>query len=866
VQAQRTDLSGIKIYINPGHGGYDSDDRNLETIPFPLGNQQGFYESSANLTKGLELERLLKQSGATVVMSRTQNRTEDDRALSQIAEEANAGNCDAFISIHSNALGTNTGTNYLLFLYKETPGTGQPAKPKDVEMCKAAWPFVFENALTIWTGSYTMTNPCIRGDYSFLTYNLGVLKPLTIPGFLVEGSFHDYQPETHRLLNDDYRKLTAVQLQRYYLSYYGANAPTVGVIAGALKDANSIIDNSKYKYIAKSSDRFLPINGATVTLKNAENQELATYTTDAYYNGIFVFRDLAPGTYHLSYNATGYNAKDTTVVVEAAKTTDFVTHLVDPNYTPPEPPVVEPNIPNIYASELTAEATGAGKYKIGFTLNADAISLTIDVYQEKGTVLKSFPVGALEKGRRSVEIDISDLTVNGLSWSITAQGEAVPGITPRRFSSDTDKTISFAGVRGMAVDNNMESPYFGRVYVTNHKAGTVSGRTLQSGLFILDAALTDVTGQGDNAYRGNVNWHTSASPQCPAVSDDGYIYLADWADAHSGVWRVEAGNPTKDFVPVFGGNRASSGLTTADDGTVIHGSVVSLWIKGSGAQTQLFTSDEDYTVTSTNKTKAILRYDIGTLDQPWTKAPSAVVFDNAEGRVINGTDHIAPDGRFDGWWITQYRETGNDGAAVPSLIHVNKAGAIDYNSAGYVGDSRRGALAVTVDGSRLAVGTNDELKIYDVSFTEAGVPSITLAYSITPAAGTDSYGAAFDLAGNIYLGADNPGSLGAWAIPKAENKFTTAAPAALKLDVATGIQDAPKTDEITINPRPMQRTLHIASTGEVLRGIAIYSLTGQLLLSLPEPGTQEVTLDVSALSPGLYLLKVNNRTFKVMKQ
>jgi N-acetylmuramoyl-L-alanine amidase len=50
-------------------------------------------------------------------MSRTQNRDADDRALSEIAEEANANNVDAFLSIHSNALGTNTATNYLLLLY-----------------------------------------------------------------------------------------------------------------------------------------------------------------------------------------------------------------------------------------------------------------------------------------------------------------------------------------------------------------------------------------------------------------------------------------------------------------------------------------------------------------------------------------------------------------------------------------------------------------------------------------------------------------------------------------------------------------------------------------------------------------------------
>ena len=33
--AQAIDLTGVKIYINPGHGGYDSNDRSVWTIPVP---------------------------------------------------------------------------------------------------------------------------------------------------------------------------------------------------------------------------------------------------------------------------------------------------------------------------------------------------------------------------------------------------------------------------------------------------------------------------------------------------------------------------------------------------------------------------------------------------------------------------------------------------------------------------------------------------------------------------------------------------------------------------------------------------------------------------------------------------------------
>lgn len=125
--AQAIDLTGVKIYINPGHGGYDSNDRSVWTIPVPevWKNPEGYWESKSNLVKGLALKEMLEAAGATVIISRTDNTSGirdgeqfaggGDRDLSEIAEEANANNVDHFLSIHSNSL--NTTTNYLLLLY-----------------------------------------------------------------------------------------------------------------------------------------------------------------------------------------------------------------------------------------------------------------------------------------------------------------------------------------------------------------------------------------------------------------------------------------------------------------------------------------------------------------------------------------------------------------------------------------------------------------------------------------------------------------------------------------------------------------------------------------------------------------------------
>ena len=68
-------LTGIKVYINPGHGGYDANDRSCWTVNVPetWTNPDGYWESKSNLVKGLALRDLLEAAGAEVIMSRTTN-------------------------------------------------------------------------------------------------------------------------------------------------------------------------------------------------------------------------------------------------------------------------------------------------------------------------------------------------------------------------------------------------------------------------------------------------------------------------------------------------------------------------------------------------------------------------------------------------------------------------------------------------------------------------------------------------------------------------------------------------------------------------------------------------------------------------
>ena len=355
-KAKTAGLAGIKIYLNPGHGGYDGNDRSCWTIPVPelWTNPEGYWESKSNLVKGLFLRDMLEGAGATVIISRTQNRSGwrdineshyynyavgtpeyneliagDDRQLSAIAEEANANEVDHFLSIHSNA--QNERTNYLLMLFRGYGGPGvaySAITPPSYEMATMAGNIQIKNQLTVWGSGST---PLIRGDISFYdpSWNgLGVLRPLTVPGHLSEGSFHDYAPETHRLMNDDYCKLEALRMFQYFHKWFDRELPQTACISGWVKSSNQTIEvlgdliknakgETEYYYFPNTDDQWLPLNEATVKLCDANGNVLQTKVTDNWYNGIFAFYDLTPGKYIVTVEKGGYVGKSETVTVAA---------------------------------------------------------------------------------------------------------------------------------------------------------------------------------------------------------------------------------------------------------------------------------------------------------------------------------------------------------------------------------------------------------------------------------------------------------------------------------------------------------------------------------------------------------------------
>ncbi len=361
--------ANIKVYINPGHGSWGPNCRPQATIPYPAlssgrPDTLGFYESNTNLWKALALEeKLLAAGGFDVKLSRRANGPypyagyEDktyNKALTTICAEAEAYNADYYISIHSNAgpIGNANGTsnfaNYPVILYRGY--TGSPKVTNSDKMAKASIARLYEVFYTTaktqgggpeFTSYYSPTNPNIVGDLSFYnttsTYGyLGALKH-SIPGFLSEGYFHTYSPARHRALNTDWCRQEGIRYYRGIMDYYGKPKETVGYIMGYIRTkAETLTNDPLYLPHNVSNDKYLPINGAKVVLRNSSGKLIRCncypyvkrqltnqpyYTTDHNYNGIFMFENLEPGTYSISVHKSGYEDYQTTVTVTADKTT-----------------------------------------------------------------------------------------------------------------------------------------------------------------------------------------------------------------------------------------------------------------------------------------------------------------------------------------------------------------------------------------------------------------------------------------------------------------------------------------------------------------------------------------------------------------
>lgn len=438
--------------------------------------------------------------------------------------------------------------------------------------------------------------------------------------------------------------------------------------------------------------------------------------------------------------------------------------------------------PNIYAYGMKLiPANEQNKYAIDYMLNAPATQVTL-ILTDAEKAETRIALEGVAMGANHVEMDFAEMAAGTYTWAIEAEAEvAAPDWDEAVMSNIGDDYLNnLITPRGVTVNNNPASPFFGMIYVTE----TGNADAAKEGFYAYNPML-----QGDNQLHTGAWGAALASPMRLMINpDDDLLYISDWSDVTPNIHIVDQAKLDEETL-VFGGTTVSGGLYTNADGDSIHGSMSSCYVRGAGAERVLYTFDEDLTAANP---MGLFQYNIGELATPWEAAPSAVVYDNAEKYEQNGNSVILPDA-FGGWWISQDRAA--DGKEIPALIHIGAADTVDFNSNGLLGGRTRGAIAFNEDQTLCFSAGDNSIGIYVVDWNEDHIPTLTKDYTIPTKFGAQTsstcYSLAVDRALNVYaIGNGQP--LRVWATIPDENvgnKCTTPGMGNIVVEAVTGLND-----------------------------------------------------------------------------
>jgi len=119
------ELRGVKIVVDAGHGGKDPGAKGLSAVP----------EKTLTLALARELAGRLKARGATVVLTRA-----DDRylELDQRARVADSTRADLFVSLHADSASRAGASGVGAFIARNALGTSQRASREILRSIQAA--------------------------------------------------------------------------------------------------------------------------------------------------------------------------------------------------------------------------------------------------------------------------------------------------------------------------------------------------------------------------------------------------------------------------------------------------------------------------------------------------------------------------------------------------------------------------------------------------------------------------------------------------------------------------------------------------------------------------------------------------------
>lgn len=180
-------LSGLKVCVDPGHGGNESG---------ALG-PSGINEATINLAIALEFKKELERLGATVYMTRERD---VDVSLADRVKFAVAKKVDVLVSVHGNALPDGRDP------MKEHGTSTYRYHPQSIELAR-----FIKNAMV-----RDLNLPDLGERYQ----NLALCRPTAMPAVLAEVAFVVNPDEYSNMINPDWQAKAGKSLARGLADYF----------------------------------------------------------------------------------------------------------------------------------------------------------------------------------------------------------------------------------------------------------------------------------------------------------------------------------------------------------------------------------------------------------------------------------------------------------------------------------------------------------------------------------------------------------------------------------------------------------------------------------------------------------------------
>ena len=495
---------------------------------------------------------------------------------------------------------------------------------------------------------------------------------------------------------------------------------------------------------------------------------------------------------------------------------------------------------------------------ISYILNEPASSGVIIKVLSGATTVRtiSLTAGAAGtlRGLNTVVWDGKDNTGNSVpagnySVSITAASSGYPGWTVTT-DDNNDGNYSYEA-RGIAVDRNTNSPYYGRVFVGNSVDNSTNGTSPYLGDYVgiqklnADGSYADEGGfsTGGEAWSGG-----GSAPWKIRVSDDDQVYVMDISYLED-VYR---------FDPLFSTNSLLHVLRADNDGTA---TLTGMAVAGTGTNTVLWMTDNN-----SFGGLGILKYAV-TADGTCATNDTGTSVVGLGGSLDAAPFDVALDQRGNIYAVQNLVDSGDPAArllAFPPYDPATNGGAPETNATWSVGaydNTLGGAYGLAVDptGTYVAVacwGVYDPSSGYVNGSTTvfyatngAVVTNVDLGVSIPSKRTTNldpthhvDTDCDWDAVGNLYYLDDSPGVWRAVSPPGA-NQATTAV---LPVVQVTGSGQPLDITGITVSGGMV--TIHFTAGSSDTAG-------GFLLLTAPAaqgPYSPATGASIIQISPGVF--------------